>query len=258
MDTPRIIVGSGWWSTSEPNPWLIGDPVTRSPEFFPLWLYLVQKYIRPSQIIVVDSHSPRKPSSDLRANSKVTWLELSKNYGHANDLRTGIASGKYCGVTRAVVLSATVALCNDADLFCYLEQGCLVHGEDFIRSALAGRHPTIMLGSPTEGGRGLHGGAAAPMHQMSLILVGRESLERFITSLMAAPESDGELSPELKLARYCAPFQLLAVPFGRSRPIDFSAPAFYVKHSTADELRQFFQVENIQPSQFGVSLESRS
>jgi len=252
VKTPKIIVGSGWWSTPDPNPWLIGDAITRAPEFFGLWLHLVKAYIAPSRIVIVDSHAPRKPPPELR--SQVEWIELDENYGHANDLRTGLRSGKYAGCTRALLATATLALCNDADLFCYIEQGCLVHGDGFVQRALDGREPTIFLGQRTAGGRGLHGGLAVDYHQMSVVIVGRSGLERFIASLVAGIETDGELPPEVKLAKYCAPFEVLGIPFGRSRPLDFSLPAFYVKHATAAELQGFLEFENLDPAAFGLPL----
>jgi len=251
---PKVVVGSGWWSTSGHNPWLIGDAITRSPVFFSLWLYLVEKYIRPAQIVIFDSRSPRKPSPKLR--SRVTWIEFDANYGHANDLRTGVVSGKYAGCTRAILAGATLALCNDADIFCYVEQGTLIRGHEFLSAALAGREPTIVLGERVAGGAGLHGGVAAAMHQMSLIVVGRRSLERFISAILSAPESDGELSPEVKLERQCTPFDVLGVPYGRSRPIDFSRPAFYIKHATAEELQRFLEIEEIESDLFSFARET--
>jgi hypothetical protein len=251
LKTPKIIVGSGWWSTPDPNPWMISDAITRTPEFFGLWLHLVRKYIAPARIVIVDSHAPRKPPPDLRA--QVEWIELDENYGHANDLRFGVRSGKYCGVMRALLATATLALCNDADLYAYIEQGALIRGEGFVQRALGGREPTILIGQRTIGGRGLRG-PALEMHQMSVVIVGRAGLERFIASLLAARETDGELPPEVKLEKYCAPFELLGVPFGRSRPLDFSLPAFYVKHATTAELREFLELENIEPAVFGLSL----
>jgi hypothetical protein len=186
--------------------------------------------------------------------SQVDWIELDENYGHSYELRLGERSGKYCGFTRALLASATLALFNDADLFCHIEQGCLIRGESFLQSALDGREPTILFGQRTSGGRGLFGKPAIAMHQTSVMIVGRAALERFIASLLAAPEADGELPPEVKLEKYCAPFEHLGIPFGRSRPLDFSLPAFYIKHATIDELRAFLELENIEPAAFGLSL----
>lgn len=246
-------MGSGWWSDVEPASWLIGDHVAKTPEFFDLWLYLVQRYIRPEQIIVVDSASPVKPSEASR--QKVTWLQLDKNYGHAVDIGSGKVATKYCGNTRAQLLGAMFALCNDADIYCYVEQDCVIRGENIVATAVAGRGPTIFVGAPTENGVGLGGRVAAPMHQESLlVVVGRDALERFIRGRMLGPESDGELSSEIKLVRDCAPFDVLAIPFGRSRPIRFDGPCYYAQHLTRQELQGFLDAERLLPSLFGLEM----
>jgi hypothetical protein len=71
---------------------------------------------------------------------------------------------------------------------------------------------------------------------------------------MKGPESDGELSPEVKLVRDCAPIELLAIPYGRSRPIDFQEPCYYAQHLTEDELRQFLLVERLSSTDFNFAL----
>jgi hypothetical protein len=65
---------------------------------------------------------------------------------------------------------------------------------------------------PTQGGRGLNGAIAAPMLQQSLIIVRRRGLERFLTGLLNAPWTDGEVSPEETTRRQLAPFELLRIP----------------------------------------------
>jgi len=249
------MVGSGWWSNGSAGPWLIGHGAPKTPEFFRLWLYLVRRYIRPDHIVVVDSRSPLKPAPELR--DTVTWIELDRNYGHAADIGAGTIITKYCGFTRSVLLSAMYALCTDADLFCYVEQDCVVHGHGLIGQALAGRAPTIMVGARTEGGVGLGGRQAGRVHQQSLRLVGRACLERFISGIMAGPETDGELGPERKLERDWAPFEILQIPYGRSRPIDFSTPCFYAQHLTAQELTRFCELEGVGAGDFGLVVEDR-
>lgn len=248
----KVVVGSGWWSSDAPSPWLVGDPALKRPQFFGLWLHLVRRYINPAQIVVVDSASPLKPPEMLRRS--VLWTSLDRNYGHANDIRIGAIATKHSGFTKSVLLSAMYALCMDADLFCYVEQDCVMRGEAIIDRALAGRAAGIMIGRPTECGRGPDGGRAASMPQNSLIIVGRASLERFINGLLKGPESDGQLSPEIKLSRDCAPVEWLAIPYGRSRPIDFAAPCYYAQHLTADELRRFLASEGLDPAEFGLEI----
>jgi hypothetical protein len=251
----KIVVGSGWWCDGTRSPWLIGDQITKTPEFFRLWLYLVRRYIEPDQIVIIDSRSPLKPSEYLR--NDLTWIELDRNYGHSNDIRTGRVVTKFAGNTRAQILGAMFALCNDADIFCYVEQDCIIRGRNIIDQALAGRQPGIVVGGPPINAIGLNGGRAAGFHQEAIVIVGRNSLQRFIVGRMRGPETDGELSSELKLVRDCAPIDILAIPYGRSRPIEFEQSHYYAQCLTEDELRQFLAVEGLRASDFNLRFEKR-
>lgn len=243
--TPKIVVGSGWWSAGVRSQWNIGDDLTRSSVFFALWHRQVMKALRPNAIVVTDSHSPIKP--DWRNFDRVTWIELDQNYGHANDLRVGAINTKFSGWSRSVMSGAMYALCCDADYFVYVEQDCLLKGENFLEESLGTREFDFFCGGRTEGGRGLQENTvAAPMLQQSVMVVKRSGLRKFITSLMAAPETDGELPPEVKMERDMAPYGTLLVPYGRSRPIEFSRSHFYAQHLTRDELNAFLESENLQ------------
>jgi hypothetical protein len=241
-ERPKIVVSSGWWCDYETPAWRIGDPATRSPGFFELWYRLVMKYIEPTRIVVTDSAAPLKPAPAYR--ERVTWIELDRNYGHANDIRFGLSITKYSGGSRARILGCAYALCCDADYYMYVEQDCLVHGEHLLDAALDGTTEAVVVGGPTEGGRGLVPGTIAlPMLQNSLIIVRRDGLERLLHAMILAAETDGELPPEKKMERDYAPYELLAIPYGRSRPIDFTRSHFYAQHLTASELAEFCSLE---------------
>ena len=62
------------------------------------------------------------------------------------------------------------ALCCDADFYVYIEQDCLLRGEDFLSHAIGNTSADILLGPPTENGKGLGGAVAAGMLQQSLII----------------------------------------------------------------------------------------
>jgi len=234
---PKIVVGSGWWCDDKRAPWTIGAPATRSPAFFALWLRQVRGCLRPDRIVVTDSASPLKPAG--RFDASLVWIELDRNYGHANDLRLGAIKTKYSGFTRSVMNGAMYALCCDADFYVYVEQDCLLHGEGLLTHAIGDAGEDILLGAPTQNGVGLNGAAAAPVLQQSLMIVRRAALERFIAGLIGAPWSDGEVSPEEIMARRLAPFGVLRIPFGRSRPIDFGLSHFYAQHLSEAELTAF-------------------
>jgi hypothetical protein len=187
-DQPKIIVGSGWWCGDGRASWTIGAAATRSPAFFELWLRQVHRCLKPLRVVVTDSASPTKP--DHRSDPSIVWIELDSNYGHANDLRAELIKTKYSGFTRSVMNGAMYALCCDADFYVYVEQDCLLHGEDFLAHAIGDAGEDILVGAPPVNGVGLHGAAAAPMLQQSLIVVRRAGLERFLEGLFGAPWSD--------------------------------------------------------------------
>jgi len=233
----KIVVGSGWWCDTSQHDWAIGSGATRSPNFFDLWYRQVLGCLQPNRIVVTDSASPIKPN--ISACDRVQWIELDKNYGHANDLRTGRINTKYCGFTRSIINGAMYALCCDVDYYVYVEQDCLLFGEDFLKEAVAGSIHDILLGPPTQNGRGLEGKVAAPMLQQSLVIVRRSGLERFLISLLSSPASDGEVSPEETMRTRLSPFGFLQLPYGRSRPIDFDRSHFYAQHLDDEELAYF-------------------
>jgi hypothetical protein len=196
--------------------------------------------LAPDRIIVTDSASPIKP--DARSYERLQWVELDRNYGHANDIRLGNIRTKYSGFTRSVVNGATYALCCDADYYVYVEQDCLLVGEALLSHAIGDTTSDILLGRPAENAKGLNGAIAAPMIQQSLMVVRRAGLERFIEGLLGAPWTDGERSPEETMRQRLAPFDFVAIPHGRSRPIDFGATHFYAQHLEGEDLNGVLQV----------------
>jgi hypothetical protein len=239
-NNPKVVVGSGWWCDNRSSEWAIGAPETRSLFFFYLWLRQVHCCLRPLRVVVTDSASPVKP--DYQSDASVVWIELDCNYGHSNDLRTGRIKTKYSGFTRSVMNGAMYALCCNADFYVYVEQDCLLYGEDLLANAIGDATEDILVGPPTKNGVGLNGIPAAPMLQQSLMIVRRAALDRFIEGLVGSPWSDGEVSPEEIMARRLTPFGLLRIPFGRSRPIDFGLTHFYAQHLTETELSQILQL----------------
>ena len=230
----KVVVGSGWWSEGKPHRWMLGSLDTRAVDFFALWHRQVLRCLQPDRIVVTDSASPNKP--DRAAFPDVQWIELDRNYGHPNDIRVGLLQTKWCGFTRTVLSGAMHALCCDADWYVYVEQDCLLHGDDFLEHAIGASTAGILLGAPTENGKGLNGAIAAPMLQQSVIVVRGDALPRFIDGIAGAPWTDGETSPEETMRLRLPPFDTLAVPYGRSRPIDYGRSHFYAQHLEDHEL----------------------
>lgn len=242
-NTPKIIVGSGWWCNNTEGEWDIGCKATRSIPFFSLWLTQVVKYLSPHKIVITDSKSPLKP--DHEAFDLIQWIELDKNYGHANDIRTNKINTKYSGFTRSVLLGCLYALNCDADYYVYVEQDCLIKGADFLNQAIGENEADILVGQATEGGIGLDGKTAVPMKQQSLMIIKKSGMERFIIGLLDADWSDGEVSPEKTMERKLQPLGTISIPYGRSRPIDFSQSCFYAQHFTEEDLAKFIQLEDL-------------
>lgn len=230
----KVVVGTGWWCAEQQHAWAIGSPQARTQSFFATWRNQVLECIEPALIHVTDSAARLKPPEHDRLPG-VIWTALDQNYGHANDIRVGKIKTKYSGFTRSVLLGATYALMCDATHYVYVEQDCLVFGRNFLDAAVGDSDSEIFLGMPTENGVGLSG-IAASMLQQSVMIVRRAGLERFIRQMLSAPHTDGEVSPEETMRQLLPPFDLLKVPYGRSRPIDPAAPHFYAQHLSEPEL----------------------
>lgn len=240
---PKVVVGSGWWCDDTRREWTIGDMSTRSIPFFDVWHRQVVKSLAPHRIVITDSASPAKP--DYRSFADLQWIELDHNYGHANDIRLGKSKTKYSGFTRSVLNGAMYALSCDADFYVYVEQDCLVFGDDLLAHALGDSTADILLGQPAENAKGLNGAVASPMLQQSLMIVRRAGLERFLEGLLGAPWTDGECSPEETMRKRLAPFDFVRIPFGRSRPLDFRQKHFYVQHLERDELSRALEISGM-------------
>jgi hypothetical protein len=210
--------------------------------------------LNPHSIVVTDSAAPEKP--DYRSFTNIHWIELDRNYGQPNDIRVGRIQTKYSGFTRAVFNGAMYALCCEADFYVFVEQDCLLYGDDLLNRAVADSNDDILLGRPTEKGKGLKGSVAAPMLQNALVIVRRTGLERFIGAILGAPWTDGEVSPEETIRLRMPPYGFIGIPFGRSRPIDFKEPNFYVHHLDDNELHRFLELINasLTPRAFAFSV----
>lgn len=252
--TPRYVIGSGWWSTEEeaasvnPKRKDLGDDFIRSPQFFDLWRESIERFTSPERVIVVDSNAPLKPSADAREG--VEWVSLPFNAKHATD-----HLGRWSGWMRSVLVSASYALATECDYFVYVEQDCLLHGENIVEDCVRASRTGISFGSGE--------GTPQPIQQ-SFFAVRRDRLLSFVTNLHRLVPNDRDLSPEWKfVCASCAPlvwaankgllrtrrrreralnyamdrhFDFLPVGTGRTRPIPFDQAQFYFQHGTRDEV----------------------
>ncbi|WP_424969584.1 hypothetical protein [Dinoroseobacter sp. S76] len=255
---PRIVVGSGWWSSDRefkqefPGRKELGDAVIRSVPFFELWLDSVSKVMAPSEIVVVDSAAPLKPDAEKRSN--VRWIELPFNARHSTD-----HVGRWSGWMRSVLVSGNYAMASDCDYFVYVEQDCLLQGADLWKTCKDAMTADHMFGS----------GAGTPQPlQQSFFVIRGAALPGFLANLTRLERRDRDLSPEwkfvwacsdtltrlanvglfrtkitrkagLKIAKALGLFCFLPVGSGRARPIPFDTPHYYFQHGTGDEIARY-------------------
>lgn len=243
----KVVVGSGWWGTNEIRNRL--KDLTRHPSFFPLWYYFANKYIRPDLFVVVDACGPARP--DFAAFDRLTVLKLDRNYGTPADLRDGRIDTKYCGWTRTVFLSAAHAIACDADVFVYVEQDCLVFGDDLLAAATGDEPGPVWLGRSPGVGNALDGSGnlveLARMAQNSLIVARGPGIQILFNALLDNVVSDGLHPVEGRMTRNLGDrLSYLQIPFGRARPLDLDKPHFYAQDWLATELAAFVALERRQ------------
>lgn len=241
----KIVVGSGWWGTWEQQPGIKGP--TRHPAFFDLWSYFVKKYINPDLISIIDVDSPASP--DFSQFDNLTPIQLDRNYGTPSDLKAGRIKTKHCGWSRTVFLSTAYAMACDADVFLYVEQDCLVFGEDFLKRVVPESGDVVLMGRPPTMGNSFSGSGEivkiAKMPQNSLIVARGAGIQALFNSLIDGDYTDGEHPVEGRMMRNLRGKGLdyLEIPYGRDRPIDFKEPVFYAQDWTKAELNELLALE---------------
>lgn len=257
------VVGTGWWCSDAPDSQVnpgrpkLGSDRQRAVSFFDVWLRNVEQVCRPDTIVVVDSASPVKPDRSLR--DRTAWIELPFNARHAID-----HVGQWSGWTRSVLASAQYALVADADFYVYIEQDCLIGGQDILAACTEQMDTGLMFGSG--------GGTPQPVQQ-SFFIVSRARLPGFLKNLADIKLTDAEESPEWKFVfaswrpfviasnlglfqrrklrrfafnlaqRYF--FDTLPVGTGRARPIPFDEARYYFQHGTDDEISRHLEAQGV-------------
>lgn len=237
----KTIVGTGWWAPDD----LSQTTLTRHERMFPMWYHFVRKYIDPDRIVVVNSANRRKP--DFSAYEGVEVINLDRNYGTGNAIKNGTIRTKYNGWTRSCYLSCCYALACDAEQFVYVEQDCLLRGADLLQEATHSSVYPVWLGPAP--GKGYKPGSKdlvqlAGFNQVSLIVARHDGLISLMKACVEGPYTDGERPAEVRLAENLGGrFNLIKIPFGRSRPLDLSAPVMYAQDWSREELTAFLEQE---------------
>ena len=256
------MIASGWWSCptgEDDRSKVYGDDSIRDISFHYLWRECIDRFTDPSEIMVIDSDSPKKPE-EIRGEK---WLSMSKNFGHSTN-----HSGQFSGYTRAIFLSMMYAYANDFDYWVYIEQDALIYGDRIIEKSIAESKHGVVYGS----------GKGTPQQiQQSFMIFNTEAIPDFINNYVAINKKDKIISPEwkflfaqnrlatilplgllrwltktsknqviswvrwsaLRFLRKFDQFDTFDFGFGRSRPIKFSDSHFYFQHGNEDEVQAF-------------------
>jgi len=227
------IVGSGWWCSG--NDWkidkdihVVDDPIQRMPEFHRLWHQTVTRFSKPNHIIIVDSHSPIRPTQF----GDEQWLILRENFGFSSDLREDGAVQSLSGADRAILMGAMHAYCNDAD-FVYIEQDCLIYGDGIIEWCMKNHGDFKLL---------LGNGERTPQPiQQAFQIWKREWIPELINHF--CQHKRYAIEPKCQEKYWWdalgSAITWLKIGYGRQRPIDFNDRYFYAQHWTIEELQNY-------------------
>jgi hypothetical protein len=218
---------TGWYADHQRRNYAPkGAEFVRSVECFELWYHCIRSFTAPSRILMIDSASPVRPT--LPDDPRISWVGLQHNFGHAVENRNAL-----CGWSRALLLGLMYGFANGDDYTALVEQGSLFHGKDIIERQIAA-HPGADIIAPN--------GAGTPQPLQTGIMIFRSAIiPQFIDSYRRVAAADAALSPEKKVALAATGLTLAFsdLPFGRRRPIDFSADQFFLRHCEMNELQAF-------------------
>lgn len=216
-----------------------GAAIRRSASFGDLWYKSIIAYTNPERIIVTDSNSPVRP---VHASfSTVNWVRLNRNFGHPTDMHRGAKI--HSGWSRSALMGLMYARCCECD-FVYVEQDCLLYGDDIVDVARRSTDAPFIFGNGH--------GTPQPIEQ-SFCIVRYEVLNDFIqwlTDDAYVPESDAVVSSERKWfigAQYICdriggPLPAdLPFGYGRTRPMDMSDEHFYFQKGSVEQIVEYIE-----------------
>ncbi|NLR99741.1 hypothetical protein HGP17_23215 [Rhizobium sp. P38BS-XIX] len=218
---------TGWYADHQARGYRVhGSDFVRSVECFDIWYHCVRSFTSPSNILIIDSASPLRPSAP--DDPRISWVKLKQNYGHAVEGKSTL-----CGWSRALLLGLSYGF-NNGDLYTVLvEQGTLFYGKDIIERQIA-VHPDADIIAPS--------GFGTPQPLQTGILIFRSAIiPKFVENYVRIAGADDALSPEKKVALAGNDMKIAfsALPYGRRRPIDVSADHFFLRHCDLPELHAF-------------------
>lgn len=268
-DNSKILIISGWYATAAPRNYkTYGSEKIRGNELRQLWLACVEKFLFADYIVYTDSNSPIQMefTGSTRAVQKTFPLDLNPGHPQSTELH-------YCGWSASAIIGLEYAQICDYDYVIYVEQDCLVYGEELL---------SILLESVESTGICFGNGEGTPQYlQQSLFVVKKEYIRLFLGRLHGIKAKDSEISPEDKFHLATCPllprlsltfiihienffkhrnyriisaalkrikfrlfsltrgYAFLPIKYGRSRPLDLNEKAFYFQHASNEEIASF-------------------
>jgi hypothetical protein len=258
----NYIITSGWWCGDNGDitrPYHGSDKI-RELNFFTQWKHSITSNSSPKAIFIVDSASDKKPSPEQL--SGMEFVSLMDNAGHSTRHK-----GKFSGYMRSIIMGIEYARLCDVDYWVYVEQDALLSGQGIIEHCIKSMKTPYMFGS---------GDGTPQFLQQSLIIIHRDGFDKFLQQLSRIKARDCEISPETKfliassspyrllpetllrqisknnrLGRfikkwitkslpYLRGYDLLPIGYGRTRPINFTAPYYYFQHGSDEELDKYY------------------
>ena len=248
---PKVLIGSGWWCADKDSPGSTETAPATTMAFFYLWYTQIVKCLSPSAIVITDRQSPLKP--DYQAFELIHWIELEGNNGHANGSGTGKVEIHYSHFTQSILSGCMYALNSDADYYVYVEQGCLLKGDNFLNVAIGETSEDILSDAPASNDTAGNANPDTVVRQPSLIIVKRSGMERFISGFLNAVRNE-QLSAGICLQQQLQPLGRIQAPYAQSRPSDFSRPHVYARHLSQEELDTFIDAADLSDLRDNVML----
>ena len=236
----KYVIGTGWWcdgsgkhAGSANN---TSTESTRKKDFFKTWRHFIEKYTKPEKIIITDSNSPIPPDFN-GTDGRYEYIKLTDNFGHAS-----VSDTDMCGWTRSFLNGAFYAYITNADYYVYIEQDCLVVGDNIIEKIIDN------LGYfQVSHGLWEH----AYKVEQSFVIIRKDAIVKFIKDYTDLSEGspDSAITPEQKFNVFVENgtfnFKELPIPYGRTRPIDFDREYFYAQHLNDEELNAILFKEGL-------------
>jgi|GEM_PF-1870525 len=211
-DPRRLVVVSGFYS----------DGSGRAEDFFSVWYDNTIRYSKPFRIYIINGGSVPVNYGDCH------WINLAENLGHMSQMQPGQQLG---GWSSAVLIGCLLAYHDRADMI-YKEQDCLAFGNYVERLYQDLGDKGMVTGSVNTTGE------AAGLLSQSLVLTRLDFLLELVARYISLWPSDRQYLTEQKFAEISRSGRVAQTKMGydRSRPVNYSDPAFYMQKITAEEM----------------------